>query len=83
MPARLSENDIKNIVNKVENKAAPRYKTDFTKGEEILIKEGSFENFKGIVQNFDPKTGIINVTVNILGRETPVELEASHITREA
>jgi len=80
-PVRLSKKDIETIKDKVLNKKEARYKVNFLEGEEVLIKEGPFENFKGTVEQYDPKTGIMNLTVNILGRETPVELELNQISK--
>jgi transcriptional antiterminator NusG len=81
IPATLSQKDIDTIMDKVINKQKARYKLDFLEGEEVLIKEGSFENFKARVESFDPKTGSIHVMVNILGRDTPVELEVGQVSK--
>ncbi len=47
----------------------------FKQGERVRIKEGTFENFEGEVENIDEANGRVTVMINIFGRSTPVELE--------
>jgi len=44
-------------------------------GETIKINNGPFLNFSGVIEEIDPERGKLKVTVNIFGRNTPVELE--------
>ena len=44
-------------------------------GETIKISDGPFLNFSGVIEEIDPARGKLKVTVNIFGRNTPVELE--------
>ena len=48
---------------------------NFEVGETIKINNGPFLNFSGIIEEIDPERGKLKVTVNIFGRNTPVELE--------
>jgi transcriptional antiterminator NusG len=50
-------------------------KVNFEAGETIKINNGPFLNFSGIIEEIDPERGKLKVTVNIFGRNTPVELE--------
>jgi transcription termination/antitermination protein NusG len=50
-------------------------KVNFSVGETIKINNGPFLNFSGIIEEIDPERGKLKVTVNIFGRNTPVELE--------
>ncbi|MCA9215056.1 MAG: transcription termination/antitermination factor NusG [Planctomycetales bacterium] len=47
----------------------------FRIGDRVRIKEGTFENFEGDVDNIDEANGRITVVINIFNRSTPVELE--------
>jgi transcriptional antiterminator NusG len=47
----------------------------FNKGDQVKIKSGDFENFEGTVEEVLPAKGMVRVTVYMLGRATPVELE--------
>lgn len=73
-PTALSEADIKNILDKVEQKSAPRPKIDFETGEMVRIIEGSFSNFTGTVEEYDLTHGTLKLNVSIFGRNTPVEI---------
>jgi transcription termination/antitermination protein NusG len=50
-------------------------KVNFEVGETIKINNGPFLNFSGVIEEIDPDRGKLKVTVNIFGRNTPVELE--------
>ncbi|MBT3280127.1 MAG: transcription termination/antitermination protein NusG [Campylobacteraceae bacterium] len=78
-PTALSEKDINSILEKVEKKAAPRPKVAFDQGETVRIKDGSFANFNGIVENFDMTSGMLTLNVSIFGRNTPVEISYTQV----
>ncbi len=50
-------------------------KVNFEVGETIKINNGPFLNFSGVIEEIEPDRGKLKVTVNIFGRNTPVELE--------
>ena len=50
-------------------------KVSFEVGETVKINNGPFLNFSGIIEEIEPERGKLKVTVNIFGRNTPVELE--------
>ena len=50
-------------------------KVNFDVGETIKINNGPFLNFSGVIEEIEPDRGKLKVTVNIFGRNTPVELE--------
>lgn len=50
-------------------------KVNFEVGETIKINDGPFLNFSGVIEEIEPARGKLKVTVNIFGRNTPVELE--------
>lgn len=45
------------------------------RGTVVKVKEGPFESFEGTVESIDEKSGKVNLTIVIFGRETPVELD--------
>ncbi len=73
-PTALAESDIKNILDKMDNKAAPRPKVDFETGEMVRIVDGPFSNFTGMVEEYDLNHGTLKLNVSIFGRNTPVEI---------
>lgn len=58
-----------------ESEETERPKVSFEVGETIKINNGPFLNFSGIIEEIEPERGKLKVTVNIFGRNTPVELE--------
>ena len=59
----------------VESEDQERPKVSFTIGETVKINDGPFLNFSGVIEEIDPDKGKLKVTVNVFGRNTPVELE--------
>jgi transcriptional antiterminator NusG len=70
----LSDADIKVILDKMEQKTAPRPKVDFENGEMVRIVDGPFSNFTGMVEEYDLDHGKLKLNVSIFGRNTPVEI---------
>ncbi len=64
---------IKDQISQSEDSEKP--KVNFEVGETIKINDGPFLNFSGAIEEIDPARGKLKVTVNIFGRNTPVELE--------
>ncbi len=64
---------IKNQISASEEHEKP--KVSFDVGETVKINNGPFLNFSGIIEEVEPERGKLKVTVNIFGRNTPVELE--------
>jgi transcriptional antiterminator NusG len=64
---------IKEQISESEDREKPR--VNFEAGETVKINDGPFLNFSGVIEEIDPARGKLKVTVNIFGRNTPVELE--------
>ncbi len=58
--------------NREDHENARRF--NFEVGENVKINDGPFMNFSGVIEEIDPERGKLKVTVNIFGRNTPVEL---------
>ncbi len=58
-----------------DSEETERPKVSFQVGETIKINNGPFLNFSGVIEEVEPERGKLKVTVNIFGRNTPVELE--------
>jgi transcriptional antiterminator NusG len=80
-PTPLSDKDVQQILDKVERREAPKPKVSFQEGEMVRIKNGSFANFNGVVENFDLTSGVIKLNVVIFGRNTPVEISYTQVER--
>ena len=64
---------IKEQISESEDQERP--KVHFEVGETVKINDGPFLNFSGVIEEIEPERGKLKVTVNIFGRNTPVELE--------
>lgn len=76
-PPSASSNEeidlIKAQISDSEDSERPR--VNFAVGETVKVNDGPFLNFEGVIEEMDPEKGKLKVTVNIFGRNTPVELE--------
>jgi transcriptional antiterminator NusG len=59
-----------------------RPRIDFTVGEKVRVISGPFENFIGAIDEIYPDKGKVRVMVSMFGRETPIELEYTQVTKE-
>ena len=66
---------LRDMIEQRESEAPPELKIDVKKNDSVKVKDGPFENFEGIVEEIQPKTGKLRVMVTIFGRDTPVDLE--------
>ena len=80
-PTPLSEKDVQNILDKVQNRAAPKPKISFEPGEMVRIVDGPFANFTGMVEEYDLEHGKLKLNVSIFGRSTPVEILYSQVEK--
>jgi transcriptional antiterminator NusG len=53
----------------------PVVKMAWAKGDNVVIKEGPFENYEGTVDEVFPEKGAVRVLVTIFGRQAPIDLE--------
>lgn len=79
-PKPLAESEVTAITKFMEVEQ-PSFKTSFTVGEAVKITEGAFADFIGSVQEIDTTKGKVKVLISFLGREAPVELDLSQVTK--
>ncbi|MDG2084809.1 MAG: transcription termination/antitermination protein NusG [Planctomycetota bacterium] len=66
---------LRDMMEQRESEVQPELKIDVKKNDAVKVKDGPFENFEGVVEEIQPKTGKLRVMVTIFGRDTPVDLE--------
>lgn len=75
-PAPTAAEEIESIKAQItESEDTEKPKVNFEVGETVKINDGPFLNFSGVIEEIEPERGKLKVTVNIFGRNTPVELE--------
>ncbi|HCK08217.1 MAG TPA: transcription termination/antitermination protein NusG, partial [Rhodobacter sp.] len=81
-PMPMRDDEVNAILNRVEEgEVAPRNLIHFEIGEKVQVTDGPFEGFAGMVEDVDQAHGRLKVTVSIFGRETPVELEFTQVSK--
>ena len=80
-PTPLSEEDINTILDRVQNRAAPKPKVFFDMGEMVRIIDGPFANFTGTVDEYDLEHGTLKLNVSIFGRSTPVDISYTQVEK--
>jgi transcriptional antiterminator NusG len=75
-PTPTPKDEIESIKEQIsESEDVEKPKVQFELGETVKVNDGPFLNFSGVIEEVDPDKGKLKVTVNIFGRNTPVELE--------
>lgn len=80
-PTPLSEHDINVILDRVNNRAAPKPKVFFDDGETVRIIDGPFANFTATVDEYDLEHGTLKLNVSIFGRATPVDISYTQVEK--
>ena len=82
-PMPMRDAEVNAILNRVqEGEEAPRALLTFEVGEKVKVNDGPFEDFDGLVEFVDDANQRLKVTVSIFGRETPVELEFTQVSKQ-
>ena len=82
-PMPMRDAEVNAVLNRVqEGEEAPRTLINFEVGEKVKVNDGPFEDFDGLVELVDEDNQRLKVTVSIFGRETPVELEFTQVTKQ-
>jgi len=83
-PMPMRDAEVNQILNRVqEGEEQPRTLISFEVGEKVKVNDGPFEDFDGMVEEVDDDNQRLKVMVSIFGRETPVELEFTQVSKQA
>jgi len=83
-PMPMRDAEVNQILNRVqEGEDAPRTLISFEIGERVKVNDGPFEGFDGMIEQVDGDHQRLKVAVSIFGRETPVELEFTQVSKQA
>ena len=79
-PIPLRQEEIDKIIKRMEAEE-PTIKVSFHRGERVQIISGPFTEFMGTVDAISMEKGKATVLVSFFGRETPVEVELTQVSR--
>jgi len=80
-PRPLSRQEVERIFRRATEKK-PVVKVDLSEGDQILVTAGPFKDFQGEVIEVSGERSKLKALLSIFGRETPVELEFSQISKQ-
>jgi len=78
IPVPVSWEELEKLKGKVESKDET-FTSKFMKGDIALITKGAFEGNEWIITHVNDEKGLVKVNVNLLWRDTPIELDFSQI----
>jgi transcription termination/antitermination protein NusG len=81
-PAPVSAEEVARIMSYVQQGENPRPKIEFIPGEIIRVVDGPFKDFTGHVEEVSYDKSRLRISINILGRNTPVELAFEQVEKE-
>lgn len=70
------------VIKKHMGQAEPKFKIDFAVGDHVIVLDGPFANYEGMISIIDEEKGRVKVLITIFGRETPVELEFTQVKKK-
>jgi len=81
-PSPISEKEVQAILDQMqEGVEKPKPKVLFEVGEMVRVKDGPFNDFNGNVEEVNYEKSRLRVSVTIIGRATPVELEFGQVEK--
>ncbi|MCQ2537841.1 MAG: transcription termination/antitermination protein NusG [Lachnospiraceae bacterium] len=82
-PVPLTEAEVKNIgLDKTPGEKISEVELDFRVVDSVVILEGNWENKTGIVKKIDEHKQTVIISIEMFGRETPVELSFTAVKAE-
>ncbi|HFC1659533.1 TPA: transcription termination/antitermination protein NusG [Neisseria gonorrhoeae] len=81
-PTPISQREAEIILQQVQTGIEkPKPKVEFEVGQQVRVNAGPFADFNGVVEEVNYERNKLRVSVQIFGRETPVELEFSQVEK--
>ena len=78
----ISQKEVETIMAQVQvDGEKPKPRVSFEIGQRVRVNEGPFADFNGIVEEVNYERNKLRVSVQIFGRETPVELEFGQVEK--
>ena len=78
IPVPVSWAELEQLKGKVEDKDET-FKAKFQTGDRAVITKGAFEGNEGSITDVNETKWLVKVNINLLGRDTPIELDFSQV----
>jgi len=81
---QMRKNEVDRILGKVDElmETGEGYDVTFIVGETVVVNDGPFSSFSGVVEEVDNDKKKLKVMVKIFGRKTPLELGFFQVKRD-
>ncbi len=81
-PLPISQHEVDAIMAQVSSdRDKPKPRIEFEIGQQVRVNDGPFADFNGVVEEVNYERNKLRVSVQIFGRETPVELEFNQVEK--
>lgn len=81
IPIPISPEEFK-VIKRHMGQAEPKFKIDFSVDDNVVVLDGPFANYDGVISTIDEDKGKVKVLITIFGRETPVELDFTQVKKK-
>lgn len=81
IPVPVSPEEWK-VIKRHMGQAEPKFKIDFAVSDHVIVLDGPFANYDGVISNIDEEKGKVKVLITIFGRETPMELDFTQVKKK-
>jgi len=78
IPVPVRGEELERLKGIVEQKKE-EFKTDIRTGDYVTVVHGPFQGSEGKVTEVNEEKGLLKVNINLLGRDTPLEIEFAHV----
>lgn len=81
-PLPITQREVDAIMQQIQTGGEkPKPKVEYEVGQRIRVNEGPFADFNGVVDEVNYERNKLRVSVQIFGRETPVELDFTQVEK--
>ena len=81
-PTPISDAEVKQMKESISETNDVAYDaTLFKVGDKLKVLQGPFADYPAVVHHVDNAKGVVHVSVNIFGRETPVEMSMTSVEK--
>ena len=82
IPVPVSDKEVEKILGQIKDGVVqPKSGVDYSIGEKVLVVDGPFASFTGMIEEIDEEKARLKVSVSIFGRPTPVDLEYNQVEK--